>query len=595
MEQYMKHYELWSGDPYFDELTRAELLAIRSNPGEIEERFYRELEFGTGGLRGIIGAGTNRINRYTVAKATAALARYVRSAGPDAMQRGVVISYDSRHRSTEFAEVAAGTLASEGVSVLLFDLLRPVPLLSFAVRHYGAYAGIMITASHNPPKYNGYKVYGEDGGQMTPEAADEIIKQMNNICDIRTIRPLSVEEAQAAGKLRYIGEELDEAYTEMLTELVIDRPSIEKHRNMSIVYTPIHGSGNLPVRRILSRVGFSNVHVVPEQELPDGNFPTVNVPNPEDPNALKLAVQLAVRVEADLVIGTDPDCDRVGISVRNKGTGEYRSLTGNQIGLLLLDYILGYKKESGTLPERSFAVTSIVSSRLAGAICANYGVELQETLTGFKFIGERIRIDDEEGDKHFQFGFEESFGYLSGLSVRDKDAVVAVMLIAGMAAQSMERGQTLIERLEDLFERFGFGAEEAVSYTLEGKEGTEKIKAAMESLREEARLLDAESARSIFGDYGVHAIRDYQRSRRYEYDSDAPIVTDIELPESDVLYYEMGGEKGLDWVCVRPSGTEPKLKVYFGVYADTRTAAEHTLREIKRCVTRRVSERLGID
>ncbi len=595
MEQYLRHYELWSQDPYFDELTRAELLAIRSDPDEIEERFYRELEFGTGGLRGIIGAGTNRMNRYTVAKATAALARYIRSAGTEAMQRGVVISYDSRHRSTEFAEVAAGTLTSEGVRVYLSDRLRPVPLLSFAVRHYGAYAGIMITASHNPPKYNGYKVYGEDGGQMTPEAADLIVGQMNRISDIRTIRPHFVDEARDAGMLQYIGSDLDEAYTEMLTELVIDRPSIEKHRSMSIVYTPIHGSGNLPVRGILSRVGFSNVHIVPEQEQPDGSFPTVKVPNPEDPEALGMAVKLAAQVAAELVIGTDPDCDRVGVSVLDKSAGAYKSLTGNQIGLMLLDYILGYKKESGTLPARSFAVTSIVSSRLAGPICAHYGVELQETLTGFKFIGERIRIDDEEGDKHFQFGFEESYGYLSGLNVRDKDAVVAAMLIAGMAAQSAERGQTLIERLEDLFERFGYGTEEAVSYTLEGKEGTEKIKAAMDSLRDEARLLSADTAGSLFGEYGVRAIRDYMCSSRYAYTTGAPVITDIELPKSDVLYYELGGKKGLDWVCVRPSGTEPKLKVYFGVYSDTGVDAADTLMKIKRAVTRRVGSLLGVE
>jgi len=585
-------YKLWSGDPYFDEQTRLELSAIRSDSREIEERFYRELEFGTGGLRGIIGAGTNRMNKYTVAKATAGLARYIKNAGPRAAERGVVISYDSRRFSPEFASVAAGTLAAEGVRVLLSDRLRPVPLLSFAVRHYGAFAGIMITASHNPPKYNGYKVYGEDGGQMTPEAASEIVNHMSRIADIRDIRSLSVDQSVSQGLLCYIGEDLDEAYTEMLTELVIDRPAIERHREMSIVYTPIHGSGNLPVRRILSRIGFQNVHIVPEQELPDGAFPTVKTPNPEDPDALQLAVRLAKQVGAELVIGTDPDCDRVGVSVLDKGTGEYRSLTGNQIGLLLLDYILGFKKDAGILPENSFAVTSVVSSRLAGVICAHYGVELQETLTGFKFIGERIRIDDEEGSKHFQFGFEESYGYLSGLDVRDKDAVVASMLIAGMAAQSIERGESLIERLNDLYERFGYATEESVSFTLEGREGVEKIQNAMDFLRREAADLDNLRARSLFGYYGVIAIRDYQVSREYHFSSGVRHVRPIVLPESDVLFYELGGEKGLDWACVRPSGTEPKLKVYFGVYAESKTTAQATLRAIKDSVTRKVREHL---
>ncbi len=587
-------YKLWSQDPYFDEQTRSELIEIRSDSREIEERFYRELEFGTGGLRGIIGAGINRINKYTVAKATAALARYVKDAGPRAAERGVVISYDSRRYSPEFAAVAAGTLASEGVRVLLFDMLRPVPLLSFAVRHYGAFAGIMITASHNPPNYNGYKAYGEDGGQVTPEAADKILDHMGRIADIRDIHPFTVDQAVSKGLLRYIGEDLDERYTEMLTELVIDRPAIERHREMSIVFTPIHGSGNLPVRRILSRVGFRNVHVVPEQELPDGNFPTVSTPNPEDPNALAMAVQLASRVGAELVIGTDPDCDRVGVAVLDKAAGDYKSLTGNQIGLLLLDYILGFKKDAGILPENSFAVTTIVSSRLAGVICTHYGVELQETLTGFKFIGERIRIDDEEGDKHFQFGFEESYGYLSGLNVRDKDAVVASMLIAGLAAQSLDRGQTLIERLEDLYARFGYGIEDSVSFTLEGKEGTESIRGAMDSLREEAHKTDSEHARSLFGKYGACTIRDYKVSKKYDFSSGIRHVSNIDMPTSDVLLYGIGGEKGLDWACVRPSGTEPKLKVYFGVYADSKSIACTMLREIKGSVTRRVREYLGI-
>jgi phosphoglucomutase len=594
MEKYMELYKLWSEDPYFDERTREELARIESDPKEIEERFYRELEFGTGGLRGIIGAGTNRMNVYTVSKVTAGLARYIKSKGKDATDQGVVISYDSRNFSPEFARIAAGTLAAEGVRVYLSDTLRPVPVLSFAVRHYSAYAGIMITASHNPPKYNGYKAYGEDGGQVTPEAATVILDYTDKIEDIRTIRPLPVDKAIADGLITMIGEELDTVYTAMLLELVIDRQSIFRNKDMSIVYTPLHGSGNLPVRRILDRVGFTNVHVVPEQELPNGDFPTVKVPNPEDPAAMAMGIELAKKIGAGIVIGTDPDSDRLGVAVLDQSTGnqEFKCLSGNQIGLLLLDYILGYKKSTNTLPDNSFAVTTIVSSRLAGVICEHYGVELQEVLTGFKFIGERIKIDDEDGDKHFQFGFEESYGYLSGLHVRDKDAIVSAMLISGMAAQSKEKGQTLIDRIEDLYKRFGYGFEEAVSFTLEGKEGVERIGRAMQSLRSEIESSDIQTASGMFDGLQVRAIRDYKTSKKYDFSSDHMAVSEILLPESDVILYELGGEKGLDWACVRPSGTEPKLKVYFGVYGKGKEAVLSTLSTIKSKVTGHVKERL---
>ena len=594
MEKHMELYKLWSEDPYFNERTREELVRIKNDPKEIEERFYRELEFGTGGLRGILGAGTNRMNEYTVSKVTAGLAGYIKSVGKEATERGVVISYDSRHFSPEFARIAAGTLAATGVRVYLSDTLRPVPVLSFAVRHYKAYAGIMITASHNPSKYNGYKAYGEDGGQVTPEAATVILEYTDKIKDIRTIRPLEVEKAIADGLIIMIGDELDEAYTTMLMELVIDRPSILRNKDMAIVYTPLHGSGNLPVRRILDRVGFTNVHVVPEQELPNGDFPTVKVPNPEDPAAMAMGIDLAKKIGAGIVIGTDPDSDRLGVAVLHQSGGnqEFKCLSGNQIGLLLLDFILGYKKSTNTLPADSFAVTTIVSSRLAGVICAHYGVELQEVLTGFKFIGERIRIDDEEGEKHFQFGFEESYGYLSGLHVRDKDAIVSAMLISGMAAQSKEKGQTLLDRLADLFVRFGYGFEEAVSFTLEGKEGVERIGRAMQSLRREIESSDAQIATEMFDGLRVRAIRDYKTSRKYDFSSDKKAVSEILLPESDVILYELGGEKGLDWACVRPSGTEPKLKVYFGVYGKEKDSVLSTLSMIKSKVTGHVEERL---
>ncbi len=584
MEKYEELYKIWSTDTYFDADTRKELADIKDNAAEIEERFYRDLAFGTGGLRGIIGAGTNRMNIYTVAKATAGLAKYIISAGREAMLRGVVISYDSRHFSPEFAKKAACVLTRAGITVYLSDELRPVPVLSYSVRYFKAFSGVMITASHNPSKYNGYKVYGEDGGQVTLEAADEILSNMESYKDVRTVLADTMENAAAGGLLTVFGEEIDKSYTDMLNDLVIDRAAIERHHDMSIVYTPLHGSGNKPVRRILSRVGFTNIHVVSEQELPDGSFPTVPTPNPEDPRALKMGIELAQKVGASLVIGTDPDSDRVGVAVKTMEDGRetYKPLTGNQIGILLLDYILSSKKALGILPDKSFAVTTIVSSRLAGTICAYYGVELQEVLTGFKFIGERIRIDDEEGDKHFQFGFEESYGYLCGLCVRDKDAVVSAMLIAGMAAQSQDKGETLADRIEDLYRRFGYGFEDAVAFTLEGKEGVERISGAMKTLRKELESVELPSdAVSLLEGIKVTAVRDYQKSIRYDFAGGKVTTSTIDLPESDVLLYELGGEKGLDWACVRPSGTEPKIKIYFGIYGADKEGSLARLAEIK--------------
>ncbi len=595
MEDVKALYDLWSKDPYFDEDIRSELAAIAGDPTEIEDRFYRDLAFGTGGLRGVIGAGTNRMNAYTVGKATAGLAAYIAKEGREACEKGVVISYDSRRFSPEFANKAALVLVHAGIRVYLSDELRPVPVLSFSVRHFGAFAGVMITASHNPSKYNGYKVYGEDGGQVTLEAADEILANITAISDIRTVSASSEDEALASGLLTYFGEEIDAAYTEMLSSLVIDPESIARHRDMSIVYTPLHGSGNKPVRRILARVGFTNIHVVPEQELPDGTFPTVPTPNPEDPRALQMGIELARKVGASLVIGTDPDSDRVGVVVRTIENNEevYKPLTGNQIGILLLDYILSSKKALGTLPARSFAVTTIVSSKLARTICDFYGVELQEVLTGFKFIGERIRLDDEEGDKHFQFGFEESYGYLAGLNVRDKDAVVSAMLIAGMAAQSSERGETLADRIEGLYQRFGYGYEDAVSFTLEGKEGLERISGAMRAMRAELTNLKTSSdAVGLLGAVPVRAVRDYKTSSRYDLSEQSISVTPIDLPASDVLLYELGGEKGIDWACVRPSGTEPKLKIYFGIYGREKALTLARLAEVKTLVSALVEGKL---
>ena len=408
---YLDTYNFWRTDAFFDADTKAELEAIKDDPKEIEDRFYKDLEFGTAGFRGVLGAGTNRMNVYIVAKASAGLAQYIISCGTEAMNRGVVICYDSRNFSPEFAEVTATTLAAYGIKVKLSDELRPVPVCSYSIRYFNAFAGVMITASHNPSKYNGYKVYGEDGGQVPPEAADIILKSIQAITDIRTIRNMPLAEAMSAGLVVKYGEEVDAAYTEMLSKLVIDQESINRQADMSIVYTPLHGSGNKPVRRILDRVGFKNIHIVAEQEKPDGSFPTVSVPNPENPEALSMAIELAKKVDASLVFGTDPDSDRIGVAAKTVVNGEvtYKCFTGNQMGLLLLDYILDSKKRLGTLPENSFAVTTVVSTKLAKSVCDAFGVELQETLTGFKFIGERIKLDDEQGNKHFQFGFEESY------------------------------------------------------------------------------------------------------------------------------------------------------------------------------------------
>lgn len=581
---FMKAYELWSTDTFFDEGTRNELIAIKDDTKEIEDRFYRDLEFGTAGLRGVLGAGTNRMNVYTVAKASEGLAKYILSCGEEAVKRGVVISYDSRHFSPEFAQITAQVLAANGIPSKLADELRPVPVLSFSVRYFKAFAGVMITASHNPSKYNGYKVYGEDGGQVPPEAADAVLSNIEAISDIRTIKMMDIEEAKSKGLVTSFGPEIDEAFTNMLTKLVVDQEAINKQADMSIVYTPLHGSGNKPVRRILEAVGFKNIHIVKEQELPDGSFPTVSLPNPENPEALSMAIELAKKTDASLVFGTDPDSDRIGAAAKVVENGEvkYKCFSGNQMGLMLLDYILDAKKKLGTLPDKSFAVTTIVSSKLVKSICDYYGVELQETLTGFKFIGERIKIDDEFGDKHFQFGFEESYGYLSGVDVRDKDAVVAAMLICNMAAASFEKGETLADRLDHLYEKYGYGVEQTISCTLEGKEGIEKIGACMVELRQElTNCKNLAEAKNLLGGASVVAVRDYKESKRYVFTDSGVEVEEITLPKSNVLLYELGGNKGIDWACARPSGTEPKLKIYMGVYDSDEARAKASFETIK--------------
>jgi phosphoglucomutase len=579
MPRSQEQYALWSTHPFFDAATRDELRDLAQRPDEIEDRFYADLVFGTGGLRGVIGAGTNRINRYTVALVSTGFARTLAARGPEACRRGIVIAYDSRRFSADFALLTALVFVGQGIRVFLSDELRPVPVLSFAVRHLGAVGGVMITASHNPAQYNGYKAYGEDGGQLPPDDAAIVIRAMADIGAITNLSWPDETTARATGLLTDIGADLDAAYQAMLLGLSINRAAVLRQHDLKIVYTPLHGAGNKPVRRVLAGLGFTRVLVVPEQEQPDAAFPTVSMPNPEERAALTLAIDLAAREDADLVIATDPDGDRVGLSVRDR-SGAYHVLTGNQIGLLLADYILSAKQAAGTLLPGSFIVTTIVSTKLTRRVAAHYGVMLYECLTGFKFIGELIKEHDEQGNEHFQFGFEESFGFLAGTQVRDKDAVVTSMLIAEMAAVARERGLTLFDLLQDLFRRFGYAAEQTISVTLEGREGLQQTKSGMDRLRQA-------QADGVAG-LNVRAVNDYLRRRRL-------ILADgrteaLDLPESDVLLYELDG---LDWFCVRPSGTEPKVKIYFGCTDEDETACHQRLAELRRVAEQYVRRMLA--
>lgn len=554
---YRAEYRKWLNAAEFDGDTVAELEAISGDEKEIEDRFYTELEFGTAGMRGVIGAGLNRMNVYNVRRATLGLADYI-NRDPAYARRGVAIAYDSRRFSPEFAEQAALTLCAQGVRAYLFESLRPVPVLSYAVRKLGAIAGIVITASHNPPQYNGYKVYWEDGGQMPPERADEVLKRIL-ARSFSEAKPMDKAQAIAQGLLKIIGAEIDDPYIEMVKSLCV-QPELMREigPQMKIVYTPLHGSGNVPVRRVLKEIGFSNVYVVPEQELPDPNFSTLRVPNPEDPAAFTLALKLADKVGADLIFGTDPDCDRVGIAVRDDA-GRTHILTGNQTGCLLLDYVLSRRQAAGNLPANGAAIKSIVSTEMARAICKHYGVAMIDVLTGFKFIAEQIQRFEETGEHTFLFGFEESYGYLSGTQVRDKDGVNASMLIAEMAAWYKAQGMTLYAALQALFKKYGYFGEKVTSFALAGKDGLTKMRALMDKLRA--------APPHDFAGFGVRAVRDYQTGERREGGN----VQALTLPKSDVLYYEMAGGR---WICVRPSGTEPKVKLYVNsVSGDAATTA----------------------
>ncbi|HOJ10163.1 MAG TPA: phospho-sugar mutase [Clostridiales bacterium] len=566
MKAYDK-YLFWLENDYFDDVTKEELASIKDNMEEIEERFYRDLEFGTAGLRGIIGAGTNRINKYIVRKVSQGIANYINKKGSNAAARGIVIAYDSRHKSPEFAMEAALVFAGNGIGAWLFDELRPVPVLSFTIRYLKAAAGIAITASHNPKEYNGYKVYGEDGAQLLPDESDLLLNEIDMIKDFSQVKIMEQGKALQTGLLQIIGKEIDDRYIDVLKTYCLNPDIICKQSDtFKIIYTPLNGAGNKPVRRILNEIGFKNVFVVKEQEEPNPDFPTVKTPNPEDESVFKIALEMAKRNDADLIIGTDPDSDRVGIMAKDNN-GSYTSFTGNQIGCLMLEYILSQKSLKGSLPSNGFIVKTIVTTELAKAIAKKYHIKVVEVLTGFKFIGEKIRLLDENGDKKYLLGFEESYGYLAGTYARDKDAVSAAMIIAEMAAYYKSLGKTLMEVFEEIYGNYGFTDVEVISFTLEGKEGLEQIQSIMEKLRKDSNLkLDG---------YEIYAIRDYLTGERYVLKSGER--EDLGLPESNVLYYELDDES---WFCIRPSGTEPKIKIYIEVFGNDKTHAAEKLKDL---------------
>lgn len=566
-QAYMSQYEKWCEDPDIDDETKQELLNIKGDDEEIKDRFYKSLDFGTAGLRGIIGAGTNRMNKYTVCKATQGLANYILKQGTE--KKGVVISYDSRRMSKEFSEYTALCLNANGIKTYIFDELRPVPELSFAVRELDATAGIMITASHNPPQYNGYKVYWDDGAQIVAPRDREIIEEVKKITDYSMVKTMSREEAGAKRLYHVVGKAIDDNYIRALKSLSI-HPEVthEMGDKIKIVYTPLHGAGNKPVQRVLNELGFTNVYVVPEQELPDGNFPTVEYPNPEEPKAYDLAMKLAKKIDADIILATDPDSDRLGIHVKDTKTGEYIFYTGNMTALLVLEYVLSQRKEIGTLPENGAVITTIVSSNLTDAIAEYYDMHLIKTLTGFKYIGEQIRGFEKTKEHEYVFGFEESYGCLVGTHARDKDGIVAVMMLAEAAAFYKKQGLTLWDQMINIYEKYGYYKESQVSITMKGADGAEKIKELMENLRKNPVV--------SFGNYKVEAISDYSTSVRK--DMKTGEEEEIKLPKSNVLYYELANN---EWCCARPSGTEPKVKFYMGVKAKTMEEADKRLAELK--------------
>lgn len=572
---YIQEYKRWLGNA--DAETVAELKAIENDANEIKERFYKNLEFGTAGLRGIIGAGSNRMNSYVVGQATQGLANQLIKTNPDADEISVAIAYDSRIKSDEFAKVSAAILAANGIKVYLFEELKPVPELSFTVRYKKTTAGIVITASHNPAKYNGYKVYGADGAQLNPELAAIVLDEIGKTDMFKDVKTCDFDKAVADGKIVMIGDDVEDAYLDCVAAQSINSDLIrEKGDSLTFVYTPFHGSGNKPVRKILKRMGFDNVVVVKEQELPDGRFPTVKSPNPENKEGFTLAIEYAKKCGADLIIGTDPDADRVGIIVKNKD-GEYNTYTGNQVGAMLTEYILSNLKARGELADDAYVVKTIVTTNLTKAICDNYGVEMKEVLTGFKFIGEKIKESEETGKGTYIFGFEESYGYLKGTYARDKDAVVATMLIAEMTLWCKENGSSLAEFMDSIYAKYGRYIEYVESVVMEGIDGSEKIAAIMDKLRTDTP--------TNIGGKAVTAVRDYETSVRTEIKSGAK--EEILLPKSNVIYLEL--EDGNNFV-VRPSGTEPKIKLYCLLRGKDSAAAEDLLAKVKDNIKKIVAE-----
>ena len=548
---YKEEYAFWLEDSYFDQETKDELLAIKDNETEIEDRFYKELEFGTGGLRGVIGAGTNRMNIYTVRKATQGLANYIKKQG--GQEKGVAIAYDSRRMSPEFADVAALCLAANGIKAYVFDALRPTPELSFALRTLKCISGIVITASHNPPEYNGYKCYWEDGAQVTAPRDKEIITEVQNVTDYHEVLTMEKDAAVAAGLYQVIGKEIDDAYMVELKKQII-HPEIIKEvaDDIKIVYSPFNGTGNVPVRRVLSELGFKNVFVVPEQEMPDPNFTTLDYPNPEDPKAFTLALKLAKEKNADIILATDPDADRLGIYALDTKTGEYVPFTGNMSGMLIAEYILRERTATGTMPENPALVSTIVTTNMAKAIADDYNVKFIEVLTGFKYIGEQIKFFEQSGSNNYVFGLEESYGCLAGTHARDKDAVVAVMCLCEMASWCKKNGLTVWDQMINLYNKYGYYKETQYAITMKGIEGANQIAAIMDNLRN--------NPPKNFGDLKVKEFRDYKSGETLDIATGTKGSTG--LPSSNVLYFELENDS---WCCARPSGTEPKIKFYMGV------------------------------
>ena len=551
MKDYMKIYQEWLSNPYFDEDTKAELRAIEGDENEIKERFYMDLEFGTAGLRGVIGAGINRMNIYVVRRATQGLANYIiKQGGAD---KGVAIAYDSRHMSPEFAMEAAMTLAANGIKAYKFESLRPTPELSFAVRELGCIAGINITASHNPPEYNGYKVYWEDGAQFTPPHDKGVTEEVLAIEDLSTVKTTDEASAAAAGKYEVIGREIDDKYIAQVKAQVVNQKAIDEMQDqISIVYTPLHGTGNIPARRVMKELGFTHVYVVPEQELPDGGFPTVSYPNPEAAEAFSLGLKLAGEKNADLVLATDPDADRLGVYVKDAGSGEYIPLTGNMSGSLLCEYVLSQKKAAGKIPEDGQVIKSIVSTNLIDAVAKEYGCELIEVLTGFKWIGQQVLKNEKTGRGTYLFGMEESYGCLIGTYARDKDAISATAALCEAAAYYKQKGMTLWDAMVAMYDKYGYYKDAVKSIGLSGIEGLAKIQSIMETLRN--------NTPAQVGSYNVVSARDYKLDTIK--DMATGEVKPTGLPSSNVLYYDLNDGA---WICVRPSGTEPKIKFYYGI------------------------------